>query len=154
MRDFKQFTFRPATRGGGNGKKQIADWDYCVDDRSLHEWLKVGDFIPPFGWLRPESDVRFRQMLLLKSPGNLTSGRVPLFVCAECADYGCGVLSAIVEKDSSCIIWRSFAFERDGEVRLLKDHRQPRLLFDKTAYWTAISQLPPTARTQENSLPT
>ena len=88
--------------------------------------LRVGDFISSFGGLRPDADARFRQMLLLKQPSHLRSGRVPIFVCPECADYGCGVVTAAVAKDGDFAIWDSFATENNysEEVHACSKHRQ------------------------------
>lgn len=147
MSDQNELTFVIAERAGGGGRSHVIYWDYHVDGRSLRNWLRVGDFIPPLGWLKPEADQRFRQMLLLKQASDTSSGRVPLFVCAECADYGCGVLTVVVEKTEGQVVWHSFGMENNSkdEVQMLKPHHQHRLVFDKTRYWQTISGLPFTA---------
>jgi hypothetical protein len=149
MSTLNSLSFERATRGGGGGRTQVAYWDYQIDGGGLRDLLRVGDFIPPFGWLSEETDTRFRQMLLLKQASDVRSGRIPLFVCAECADYGCGVLTAAVMKDGDLMIWQSFGWERDyeDEIHLLKDHVQRRFAFACSAYWDSISQLPLSART-------
>ena len=65
--------------------------DYYVDDRRLADVLEIGDFIPPFGWLVPEIEQPFAEMLLRKRESDFTESRVPLFVCPECAHHDCSV---------------------------------------------------------------
>ncbi|MFO1483812.1 MAG: hypothetical protein U1F71_10680 [Verrucomicrobiaceae bacterium] len=151
MSNQNELTFIAVERAGGGGRSHVVYWDYLVDGRSLRNWLRVGDFIPPLGWLKLEAEKRFRQMLLLKQPSDTKSGRLPLLVCAECADYGCGVLTAVAEKAGDHVVWHSFGMENDyeDEVRLLGQHHQHRLVFDKTAYWRTISDLPIAAHLPE-----
>lgn len=152
MSDQTELTFKAVERGGGGGRSRAVYWDYLIDGRSLRNWLRVGDFIPPLGWLKPEAEERFRQILLLKRPSDTKSGRIPLFVCAECADYGCGVLTAVAEKIEDHVVWHSFGMENDyeDEVQMLALHHQHRFVFDKTKYWRLISDLPHTAHLQES----
>ncbi len=144
MTQHSQLTFERAIRGGGGGRTEIVHWDYLVDGVSLRERLKVGDMISPFGWLRPAADARFRQILLLKQPSDLKPGRVPIFVCPECADYGCGAVTAAVTKDGDFIIWDSFAHENNysDEAHPIAEHRQQRLSFHRSEYWSVIHSLP------------
>lgn len=149
MNDQNELTFVAVERAGGGGRSHVVYWNYLIDGRSLRDWLRVGDFIPPLGWLKPDAEQRFRLMLLLKQASDTHSGRVPLFVCAECADYGCGVLTAVVEKAGDQVIWHTFGMENDYEdgVHLLADHHQHRFVFGQTEYWQAISTLSTIART-------
>ena len=155
MLQTSQLTFERAVRGGGGGRTEIVHWDYLVDGVSLRERLKVGDFISPFGWLRPDADDRFRQILLLKQPSDLRPARVPIFVCPECADYGCGVVTAAVTKDGDFVIWDSFATENNysEDIHPIAEHRQQRLAFHRSEYWSAIHSLPLSARDTLATLP-
>jgi hypothetical protein len=56
-------------------------------------------------------DKNFGRQLLLRQPSAFRSGRVPLYVCACCADLGCGALTVSVEKTDGGIVWRDFGWE-------------------------------------------
>ena len=116
-------------------------WDYYVDGRRLADILDIGDFIPPIGWLGPEMELHFLSMLLRKSDGDLDGGRTALFVCAECGDYGCGVLSCIIERTDDGIIWRDFGMQTnyDDEVLVDAKNRYRAYTFDPTAYYQTFS---------------
>jgi hypothetical protein len=46
--------------------------------------------------------------LLLDAPPDLRDGRNSLLVCELCGDQGCGVISAVIERDGNAIVWRDF----------------------------------------------
>ena len=104
-------------------RSRCSYWDYYIDNRRLADILDVGDFIPPIGWLGPDVELHFLSMLLPKSKGDLNGNRTPLFVCAECADYGCGVLSCVVERTDDGIEWRDFGMQTDYSDEILVDDR-------------------------------
>jgi len=56
-------------------------------------------------------DKVFCRQLLLRQASAFSSGRVPLYVCACCADLGCGALTVRVEKVEGGITWRDFGWE-------------------------------------------
>lgn len=116
-------------------------WDYYVDDRRLSDILNVGDFIPPFGWLGSDAELHFLSMLLRKTPGDLVGGRTPLFVCPECADYGCGVVSCVIERTDDGIIWRDFGMQNDydDDVRIDDKNRYRSFAFAPSAYYQTFS---------------
>jgi hypothetical protein len=150
-----QLTFERAIRGGGGGRTEIVHWNYLVDGVSLRERLKVGDMVSPFGWLRPDADARFRQILLLKQASDLRPDRVPIFVCPECADYGCGAVTAAVSKEGDSIIWDLFAHENNysDEAHPIAEHRQQRLSFHRSEYWSVIHALPLSASDTSHTRP-
>ena len=82
-------------------------------------------------------------MLLLEQPGDVRPGRVPIFVCPECADYGCGVVTAAVRMDGDFIIWDEFATEDNysGDIHLIPEHLQQRLMFQWSQYESTIHSL-------------
>ena len=116
-------------RLGTRERNRCSYWDYYVDDRRLAEVLKVGDFIPPIGWLGSQIELPFLSMLLRKSSGELSGNRTPLFVCPECADYGCGVLSCIIERTDQGIVWRDFEMQNDYDDEVIIDGRDRRQIF-------------------------
>lgn len=109
--------FRPGFRE----QTQCSYWDYYIDGKRLADVLGVGDFIPPFGWLPAKIERGFAEMLLRNCDSNFKPGRVPLFVCPECVDYGCGVYTCSVSREGDSILWRNFAMENDYEDGLRQD---------------------------------
>jgi hypothetical protein len=59
--------------------------------------------------------------LLLQSLSKLPNGRIPIYVCAECGDIGCGVVSAEIIREDDAIIWRDFGRENDYEDQIHRD---------------------------------
>jgi len=130
--------FRPGFRE----RTQCSYWDYYVDDHRLADVFKIGDFIPPFGWLSPDVEDGFANMLLRKRESDLKPARIPLFVCPECADYGCGVFTCEVTRNGEHIEWRNFAMQNNYEEGLWQDEaeRWTWLNFDATEYYRAFER--------------
>lgn len=106
-----RISLRPGTpmRGG------LPCFDYFVNDHRLGDLIDVHNFVSPFGWVNPEYQQRFARMLLRKEESDLRPGRYPLFVCSECADYGCGVTTCAISREDNMIVWSDFGFENDYE---------------------------------------
>jgi hypothetical protein len=102
-------------------RKQRNYLDYIIDGLPLVEYLRSRkdepiDFIPPFGWLTeasPQAEAKAAARLLLRAEPDLPSGRHSLLVCPECADLGCGAVTAEIEREGDLFIWRAFGFETD-----------------------------------------
>ena len=120
--------------------------DYFVDDQRFFEWIGSVTGEPerwhnyvlatPFRHDIPKNRRRaFYRMLTGKSPGDLPGERVPLYVCACCADYGCGVASVVLRVSAEVVEWSAFAPFTVEDV--LAD--VPTLRFERTAYLSAFS---------------
>ncbi len=127
---------------GFRERTQCSYWDYEFNSHRLAERLEVGDLIPPFGWLAREVEECFALMLLRKRDSDLRPGRVPLFVCPECADYGCGVVSCRVTRQDNLVEWSDFGRETDYENSLHQNERVSHLkiLFDATQYHSVFQR--------------
>lgn len=87
--------------------------DFIVDGSSLQDRLRAGDVVTGLGcWLVGFERKHIRQ-LLAQAPAESPSGRVPIYVCAECGGLGCGAITAIVERTTDAFVWRDFVFEND-----------------------------------------
>ena len=62
------------------------------------------DRIPRLGSELLPIDSETRDFLLLERNGDTPSGRVALYVCPLCGDYGCGVVSVKVTRDGTDIL--------------------------------------------------
>jgi len=127
-----RLTFRP-----GHRNRSRCDYDdYYVNGKRLAEILNIADFIPPFGWLESNLESEFANMLLLQAPSNLRTGRIPLFVCPECVDYGCGVGTCNVQLSAGIVTWSHFGWESSYQEDLHQEAIDKSLVlrFDETLY--------------------
>jgi hypothetical protein len=100
-------------REGGGGRTQRDFLDFIVDGQPLSEL--VGDQVSCLGWFVPKENAKAARRLLLKEPADLPNNRRTLYVCPECGDIGCGVVSLVVERAGDKIIWRDFGYENNYE---------------------------------------
>ena len=71
------------------------------------------DLVSPFGWTPPDHQLAVAERLLLTRPPLLPTGRRELLVCPECADLGCGYISAAVRREGGRYIWSEIGYETD-----------------------------------------
>ncbi len=55
------------------------------------------------------------EMLTGVRPPPLPHGRVPIYICAECGDLGCGAVTATIEQLEDHVYWRDFSYENGYE---------------------------------------
>ena len=116
--------------------------DFYVNKRRLSDILKITDSITPFGWLgtervsRAELEDRFARMLLGTASSDLRADRVPLFICGECADYGCGATTCRVTVSDMLVEWSDFGWDNNYEddTRRFDDLLGHHFYFDRQAY--------------------
>jgi hypothetical protein len=124
-------------RAGGGGRTERRYLDFLVDGVSLYDQLRVGDQVTPLGCWVPDSERDYIQQLLA------ASGRVPLYVCAECGDLGCGAITALAERTSDGFVWRDFAFENNYDASIIDVESYRAVgpfVFNKTEYWRVLSE--------------
>jgi hypothetical protein len=92
--------------------------DFVIDGRSLKDRICVGDRVTPLGSWFPVPDQGFVEQLLGLRQGDSPSGRVPLYVCSECGDLGCGAITAVVERTDDTVVWRNFAYENNYDPEM------------------------------------
>lgn len=113
-------------RRSGSRRPHLVAFEFVVDGRSLLEHCErdtkqTYDFISPFGWTPPDHQLVLTLRLLLQRPPLLPTGRRELLVCPECADLGCGCISAVVQSEAGVFVWSDFGYENDydpGSLRL------------------------------------
>lgn len=97
--------------------------------------------VSPLGWSPGSPEARRRvDELLGESPSELESGRVPVLVCEECGDIGCGAIAVRVIVKADQVTWTDWAWENGYEdARDLEWASRPAdWVFDWTAYAKAI----------------
>lgn len=100
------------------GRPLIVAAEFIVDGRPLLEHCdratgKHFDLVSPFGWTKPDHQLEVAERLLLRRPALLPTGRREFLVCGECADLGCGCISANVRLEEGHYIWSDFGYEND-----------------------------------------
>jgi hypothetical protein len=111
--------------------------DFVVDGESLYEQLRVGDQVTALGCWPTNAEREYIRLLL--SP----SGRVPLYVCAECGDLGCGAITALIERTSDGFVSRDFAFENNYDDTMTDTNSYRAIgpfVFNKTEYSRVINE--------------
>ena len=94
-------------------------FDFEVDGKSLFDRLDPGDLVSCLGWPHLEFEREMAARLLLDAPSNLASDRVELYVCGECADIGCGAITArITLLDDDVVQWSDIGYENDYDPTL------------------------------------
>jgi len=93
--------------------------DFVVDGVSLRDAVcdvdagtVAGDLIGCLGWGSNKAyEDGLVDQLMLEKPSELETGRRLLYVCPECGDVGCGAVTAIVEEEAGCFVWKEFGYE-------------------------------------------
>lgn len=78
----------------------------------------------------------------------LTSGIVPVYVCGECGDYGCGVFGWKIRFGKDTVTWSNFGWDDNLNETLDEDDEpDPQYLhktitFDRAQYFEALEHIP------------
>ena len=131
----------PATRG------QHAFLDIHVDGKPLaqHFTGRRGAHpsdVSPLGWSSASAATRAEivAQLLGERRSELESGRVPVLVCENCGDVGCGAIVVRILRDAGHIMWTDWFYETGYMPgRPLEWQTQPGdFVFDLRSYEAAI----------------
>ena len=99
------------TRQGGAAKARLDYLDFVVDGSSLLDRLPPVGSVGVLGWMLPEYEADAVAQLLLRQPPEMPGGRVPLYVCPQCGDLGCGAVTAEIEETEDAFVWSDLARE-------------------------------------------
>jgi len=116
-------------------KRYRALVDFVVSGKSiLAELERRGyDVVPRVSDDLVPIDQETRLQLLIKAQDDLPNGRVALYTC-PCGDYGCGVVSALIEQDGEHIVWSDFRYENNYDDDVIPLERLGPFRFKKSAY--------------------
>ena len=108
---------------GGSFKSERHFLDFVIDGESL--WEKVGRerdavSVVCFEYAYEET-VKAINRLLLTEKAVILRDRRSLFICSECGDFGCGAVTAFIERHGQWIVWRDFGYENDYEENIRLD---------------------------------
>ena len=127
-----------AERKGGGGRSRRYHYDYSINGRVLSAQVSIGDNVGVFGWLDPKWETYFFKQLMLKERSELPSGRIPIYICPECGDLGCGCVSVKIEKFDDCFVWSELGYENNYEDGIIEVYKMRGVLFNKTEYYAAL----------------
>jgi hypothetical protein len=119
--------------------------DFVVDGRSLLDLLGGLALVGCLGWGDGVVQRAAAERLLLRLPSGLESGRVPLYVCAECGDLDCGAVTAHIERTADAFVWSDFGMEGGAGSEVTRYPKWKDLgpfAFHKTEYWQALHAHP------------
>ena len=133
-----------ATRKIGANQTPREYLDFFVSGKSLKTVLNIetADYITLFGWgTNQEYSRHILNIFRLKEKSEIDSGRVMIYVCAECGDIDCGAITAIIKDYGDKIIWSNFGYETNyGGLTETYDQIEP-IEFDRTSYFSAFSKV-------------
>jgi len=121
---YATFGLAPAMRAGGvlaGGAYQAhRDFvDFVVDGRPLLFRLSDLDAVSPLAADVPPAIFTAQvRALLLEAEAPLPGGRYVVYGCPECADLGCGAVTAVIERDGDDYVWRDFAWQTEERADL------------------------------------
>lgn len=114
--------------------------DFVVDGHPLYP--EMGDFISSLGWLTKEQNRLAVNRLLRKAEPDAPYDRYCLYVCPECADLGCGAVTAIIKRDGDNITWRDFGFQNNYDETILREDLKEfgPFSFNATDYFNVLTK--------------
>lgn len=109
--------------------------DFVVSGKSiLAELNRQGyDLVPILRSGLVPIDQKARARLLLEEEDELSNGRVALYTC-PCGDYGCGVISVLIEMDGNHFVWSDFRYENNYDDEFTSSVWLGPFLFAEKAY--------------------
>lgn len=125
--EYATFGVAQATRAGGvlagRGYQMHRDFlDFIVDGRPLLLRLADLDGVSPLASdLGPSIFTSHVRGLLLETGPPLPGGRYVLYACPECEGLECGVVSAVIRREGTDVIWRDFAWQTAETVDPVRD---------------------------------
>jgi hypothetical protein len=132
-----------ARREGGAHKHERSFYDFTINGKALLSRLPPHDHIGVFGWLAQVEERRFARYLLGRERSPLRSEHAPLYICPECADLGCGVISVEVSFEyEECVVWSEMGWDDPGAGKRVKQGfpEGPRdLWFDRVQYESVLA---------------
>lgn len=111
--------------------------DFQIDKYVLSRHFAVRNYVGALA-----VNACFARQLMLREKSEFASGRVPIFVCKQCGDIGCGAITVEIEETEQGIIWREFGVESPTEEGLIQSDYMKRtgpFLFDKVEYLSVLS---------------
>ncbi|WP_145447825.1 hypothetical protein [Gimesia panareensis] len=104
-------------------RPELVTGEFILNGRPFLEHCELAtkqtyDVVSPVGWTTPDYQSAFVERLLLRQPAVLPSGRREVLVCPECADLGCGCISADMASEGDYFVWSEIGYENDYDPEM------------------------------------
>jgi hypothetical protein len=131
-----------ALRKDGLRQSPVTYLDFTIDGERVHDLVArcVGhepDDVSALQDAWPEEAADAVERLLGLGDPDLPDGRTSLYVCPECADLGCGALTALVRLTETTVEWSDLGFQDENlpGVECVEDGAVPlSLQFERSGY--------------------
>jgi hypothetical protein len=120
----------------GEGQHQRGFLDFAFDSTPMYPTVRANgvDNITPI-WLDGGEWCRTAiQRLLGEAAPDAPDGRVSVYVCAECADLGCGAITVLVERGDGTVAWRDWGYQNNYEQSFVAIAGVRDVTFDAVQY--------------------
>jgi hypothetical protein len=122
--------------------------EFIIDGRPLLEHCeraagRTFDLVSAFGWTLLEHQRALAERMLLRRSPLLPSGRQELLVCPECADLGCGCISAVIHAEDKYFFWSDFGSENNYDPGSLSLFPMGKFIFLKEDVIGLLASLVP-----------
>lgn len=94
---------------GSGGARRYRD--FAINGTALSSLVQIGGKIGGFAALAGAERQRLVKQLLRRQPSALSSGRCPIYLCAECGGLDCGTVSVRVSEIEDCFVWSELSYE-------------------------------------------
>ncbi|TPW13656.1 MAG: hypothetical protein FD127_1891 [Acidimicrobiaceae bacterium] len=120
-----------------NSQQERRFLDFVLDSKPTCPTVLAngGDNISPLWlgggheWCRTAID-----RLLGEAEPDAPGGRVSVYVCAECADLGCGAITVLVERSDATVSWRNWGYQNNYDDWFVRLDDLPDVTFDAAQY--------------------
>lgn len=139
-----ELSFKSANRNLSLDQKAVGYFDFLIDGISLLKILGFHehDLTSPFGNWNKDPQYDNLEEFELKVTPQLESGRIPIYVCGLCGDFGCGAITFRIVKTNKTIIWNEFTYENSYEQYPETERlREFSFKFNIDQYYTAFESL-------------
>lgn len=120
----------------GDGQHERLFLDFAFDSTPICSTVRANgaDCITPIWLDGGEWTFTAIHRLLGEADPDAPDGRVSVYVCAECADLGCGAVTVVVERGDGTVSWRDWGYQNNYEHGFDVLAGLPDVTFDATQY--------------------
>lgn len=91
--------------------RRMAGRSFAINGRPLGVLVALGDSVCVLDTSDRANTRRVARQLRGADPSEFASGRVPIYVCSECGDLGCGAVTVRVTELDDCFVWSELSIE-------------------------------------------
>ena len=134
MTEFSLVESARAISGDGQHERQFLD--FAFDSKPMYPTMIASgvDNITPIWLDGDEWSRKAIHRLLGEAEPDAPDGRVSVYVCAECADLGCGAITVVVDRCDGTVSWRDWGYQNTYEEGFVVLTGLPDVSFDAAQY--------------------